>query len=258
MRVTYPLISQPEEQVVEYRKKKKSSWAATLHEKMMKRIPGLSQLKNTAIKSTTYGYGYNYYSENYYMEKNRIKLLVDLDRILQMNAKDCDFKAKTSIAPLSLKFPLEQKHVKSKLGSPDYILDNSEKIEGHEMYFYKIKSWKYKMNYQFHFHKGKLFYVNVEFSNLDFSKLDDRNKILQMVMEKYVDKQVKDQIMQFPVVLNDDDNNKLIISKELNVNMHYFSNDISLNEDLTKLLEQVVLKKMNKYNAQKNNFMKIL
>ena len=258
MRVTYPLINQPEEPSIEIRKKKKSGWAASLHQKMMKRIPSISQLKNTAIRSTTYGYGYNYYSESYYLEKNRIKLTSDIDRVLQMKEREFDFMTKKDIAPLSISISSNKKTIKSKLGDPDYILSNDEKIHGHEMYFYKIKSWKYRMNYQFHFYNDQLFYVNVEFSNLDFSKLSERNRILEMVLEKYVEKESAAKIHQFPVVLKDNEGNKLIISKELNVNMHYFSNDSKLNNQLDELLQQVVLKKMNKYNTQKNNFLKIL
>lgn len=258
MRVTYPLINQPEEQPVEIRKKKKSGWASSLHQKMMKRIPGLSQFKSNPVRSKTYGYGYSYYSENYFLEKNRIKLTSDVDRVLQMKQKDIDFVSQTNIAPLSLEFPLSMKDIKGKLGEPDFVLNNQEKISGHEMLFYKIKSWKYKMNYQFHFFNGSLFYVNVEFSNLDFSNLHDRNKILQMVIEKYMEKDCAEYVKQFPVVLSDTEQNKLIISRELNVNLHYFSNDVVLNRQLDELLQQVVLKKMNKYNVQKNNFMKIL
>lgn len=249
------MINKLEEPTIEIRRKK-SSWMSTLHDKMKKRIPSISQLANTALKSSTYGYGYDLHSENYFNEKNRVKILADLERILTLKNKETDFYTKTRIAPLSISFPLDINKVKSKLGGPDFILENP-KIENHCVFFYKIKSWKYKMNYQFHFYNKKLFYVNVEFSNIDFSRLDDRNKVLQMVLEKYMEKDTAT-IKQFPVVLEDADNNKVVVSNDLKVNMHYFSKDVKLENELKGILDEVVMKKMNKYNSAKNNFMKIL
>lgn len=253
MRVTYPLISQPEENSLEF--KSNSGWAKSLHNKLKSHIPKLSQLTKGSVKATTYGYGH--FSENYYLEKNKIKYTSDLDRLLQLKKKNIDFVSNKTIAPLSLSFPLTQGDVKAKLGAPDYVFENY-KVIGHEMAFYRIRSWKYRMNYQFHYYNNKLFYVNVEFSNLDFNKLNERSKVIQMIMEKYVSHTSRATLNGFPFTIADTDGNKLIITKDININMSYFSNDIQLNRELSNLLHQDIIRRMNSYDNKKNSFMKIL
>jgi hypothetical protein len=80
----------------------------------------------------------------------------------------------------NLEFGLQPRHVVEKLGKPHFVYSNN-KIQGHQIYFYKRKVYKYKIKLEIHFYNNAMFLGIYLFNE----KPEEVKKIIADTCSKY-------------------------------------------------------------------------
>lgn len=131
---------------------------------------------------------------SYFKQQNVLESTPELQRVLKVSPSIPEQKTSTEISfngmPL---LEITTSKIKNKFGIPSYVHDNSDKIEGHEVYFYLDSIDNYKFLVQYHFVNNNIFFVSNKVSSTG-KKLSDRdkNKIVSRISQKYLNEAPKD------------------------------------------------------------------
>lgn len=175
-------------------------------------------------------YYYNRYSKYEYLLENH-KTLQVYKSILE---EDDTLKKYDSAQEItfhkSLQFKDTKNKVKKILGTPNYQVTNSEN-EHVDIFFYKIKIGKQRIQCEAHFYKNGLFLCSYSFS---YKKKQDRALIFSFLNEKYG----IHEHARFPVKVNDINYRSLIVSKHIGVTLNYFDRSHVFFDQLTKYFKR--------------------
>ncbi len=125
----------------------------------------------------------------YYENKNCINSLDKLDRLVNPDiSPHTEIESNANeIKPYNISFGSSIKKTKKRLGKPSFTLNNSEIIPKHYVLFYKTTINKYKLLIQIHFFDNKSFFICNQIYSSDELLIQDKKKIVNLIMEKYCD-----------------------------------------------------------------------
>jgi len=199
---------------------------------MKKLLRKLKRLFRKNSRNDSYYYYNNYKSKYaYYDRKNFIDNIYKLIEILNPKFSDTTKHIKSSLAitPYSLVFGSNSKLIVRQLGTPAFIHDNTNYVQGHYTYFYKKKIGNYKLLIQLHFLNDILFFVCTEiYANNDLTRRD-KHKIVQLIFQKYGTPEVEED-GNILVKLEDNNGNIMFTRDESEFFICYLSNNSDIKE----------------------------
>ena len=146
-------------------------------------------------------YSRNYYYENLLMEHNRGSLYFILMKDLK-NTNGIETNTEIQFMDNKKNNEINKECIIRKYGIPSYKFIY-EPLPEIEVLFYRQKLGSHKTKLELHFFKNKLFLYTYTFSHLS---LKDKNEIIKIIKEKYLERECKD-IINYNIV----DKNKNII-----------------------------------------------
>lgn len=184
--------------------------------RILKKILGLTKTNNI------------YFFRDYYYVR-QLKMYKDLEMYLDLiNYRHKKlFKTERDIAFSDSKLfkKNEIKYLKSKYGKPDNTLTNKFLFGKIKILFYQVYFANQKVRMELHFFQNSLFMYSYKFLHLD--KKSDKNKILNILKEKYGIESGEDISIKFCIM---DKNMSLIIpSDNFNLTINYI---LKTNSDL--------------------------
>ena len=187
---------------------------------------------------------YYYYSsrEEYYKSLFREDNLKMLYKLVDKNLPTpviTDQKIKFR----DIEFGTTISEVQKKMGSPRYKINNCQKIENHQILFYKFKMGGYRTITQLHFLSDFFFYGSYVFKDLNMANL---RKIEEVLDNKYFSSIDHDAFTSEMVA--DTDNNRLFVNKGLYLTIKYVSGNRKFHDDV---ILQMQIKQEKKLQAEK-------
>lgn len=153
--------------------------------------------------------------------------------LLFENQREARLSPDLSICFRNIPFGADEKTVFSKLGKARYHIDNSEKIPGHQVYFYRTGLYHFRAICQLHFLDDRFFFGKYTFRN---TAPDCINNILLVLKEKYFHASpIEGKLSK----VKDGEGNAVILEKSLHLNVCYVSGD----PRFPQLMQNVVHKK---------------
>lgn len=174
------------------------------------------------------------HDSRYYHQENVIKDKADLVVTLNPLPQTNGYKAKKTFS--YNRQPLEeitQKSLKSRLGSPSYILWNHEEIPKHKVYYYRDHIGLYKFLMQYHFFNNQFFFASTRISAQNRLTPKDKTEIVNQLLKKYLDKKPVKTMDDFEIKLIDKNNNLIYTYDTV-----YFYINYLLNNDTSRLLAE--------------------
>jgi len=175
------------------------------------------------------------HGSRYYFQQNVIKDKADLKLILNPLPKTEVFKSDKSF--LFNEIPLGEityKTLRSKLGSPSYILWNDEQIPKHRIYFYREHFGSYKFMMQYHFIEKRFVFACNRISSHNGLTTNDKVEIIRQLLIKYTDLENSELKDDFEVKLMDKDGN-IIFTYD---SVYFFVNYLPNNENTQHLIKE--------------------
>jgi hypothetical protein len=171
----------------------------------------------------------------YFRRENLITTIDDLQIMLNPLP---ELKTKKTKKEISFNaFPLTSitfSKIKKDGGNPSFVLDNSENIDDHIVYFYKDGVDYYKFLIQYHFIGDRFFFASNKVSSMGILSTQDKNKIVGQINLKYLDLSEDTPVKDLIIKVADSDNS--IITTEDDVYFHV--NYLAGNETTKKLIEK--------------------
>jgi hypothetical protein len=191
---------------------------------------------------------YNAYSWLDYYDNLNIfdSSLSSLANILSVPNTGSAMVSKKIFKPFDVPFETTLSEAIKLCGEPNYSIDNSVRIEGCNVIFYKKKIGNIKLTTQLHFFNDKLFLVKTDFSNTH-SNSSIHGKITNLTLKKYLDSDITTPDKQ--VIVKDQNNNYLTIDL-LSVNpfIVYVSGSQNL---VSKILDIINTRKAERNQKEK-------
>ncbi len=120
------------------------------------------------------------------------------------------------------------------LGEESYIIDNSDSINGHRVYFYRKNVNRFNLLFQIHFLNKKFFFATTKISTGNHDSKADKHAMLKTLLKPYSDIEIPTDNLKFEFA---DYEGNMMFTTEL---MYFFVNyaiNPSTNNDLKQLLE---------------------
>ncbi len=189
---------------------------------------------------------YYYYSsrEEYYKSLFREENLKNIYKLVDKNLKT-PFISNQAIKFRDIPFGTPLNDVQKTLGTPRYKINNSKRVENHQVIFYKFKLGGYRAVAQLHFLDNFFFYGSYTFKELNTASL---RKIETVLDNKYFSS--IDREMHTEEVVADADNNRLFVKKGLYLTIKYVSGDRKFHDTV---VDQLQLKRERKQQSEKQH-----
>lgn len=190
---------------------------------------------------------YYYYNsrEEYYRSLFREDNLKMLYKLVDKNLPT-QVTTNQAIKFRDIEFGTTMDEVQKILGTPRYKINNNQKVDNHQVLFYKFKMGGYRAISQLHFLGGYLFYSSYIFKELNTASL---KKIEEVLDSKYFSS-ISGDVLTGGVVA-DAENNRLFINKGLYLTIKYVSGNRKFHDDLIKQLQA---RKEKKQSVEKQQF----
>lgn len=174
---------------------------------------------------------------SYYKRENLIQNINDLKHLLAGAPEIPEVRTDKEITLNNvslLKFTPQL--LKSKFGNPASILDLSDIIPGHKVFFYKNSVDYYKFLIQYHFIKNDFFFASNKISSMTALSDKDKERIMNRIQNKYLDNNgIKNGDLIVKVV---DDNGSIIYTiDDVYFHLHYIPGNITKQNLLAKYAE---------------------
>lgn len=180
---------------------------------------------------------------SYFKQQNVLENTLELQRVLKAAPSLPDLKTTTEITFNTIPLvDITSSKIKNKFGIPSYVQDNSNNIEGHEVYFYLDSIDNYKFLVQYHFFNNNIFFVSNKISSTG-KKLSDRDKskIVGRISQKYLNDKPKD-TKRWLIKVSDPNNSIIYTVDEVYYQLYYLAGN-----DTTKHL---IDKYINNYQPE--------
>lgn len=176
-------------------------------------------------------------SSSYYIRENVFEEIRDLKRILKMGLEPPFSLTKKEITfhgvPL---FTTTKQVIKKKFGSPSYVLDNSDLIEGHKVIFYKDSVDTYKFLIQYHFIDDKFFFASNKVSSIRILSEKDKERVIKRIKVKYFGDEAED-LKGLLVKVKDPNNSVLFTLDDVYYHLNYLLDNKTTNSLFEKYMD---------------------
>jgi len=201
-------------------------------------------------KSSYYSYDRRkkYYSKiDYYENKNCLNSIDKLNNLIKPDlSSHLEIESNSKeIKPYNLPFGLLVKKAKKRLGKPSFHLNNSAIIPKHEVLFYKTSINQFKLLIQIHFIDNKSFFICNQIYSNDELQLQDKQKIVSLITEKYCNHPLKNNTT-VSIKLMDKNKNLIYTNDEFSFYVYYLTGDLKIYKIL-----QTMQKKIKKQKEKK-------
>jgi hypothetical protein len=185
-------------------------------------------------------------SSSYFVRENVFEELRDLKKILKIGLEPPFSVTEKEITfhgvPLST---TTQQVIKKKFGNPFYVLDNSEVIAGHTVFFYKDSIATYKFLIQYHFIDNIFFFASNKVSSIRVLSEKDKEKVIKRIKVKYFGDDAEE-IKGLLVKVKDPNNSVLFTLDDVYYHLNYLLNNKTTKSLVEKYMdyeEPVILPK---------------
>jgi len=169
---------------------------------------------------------------SYFKQQNVLENTAELQRVLKAAPSVPEQKTSTEISFNTIPLlEITSSKIKNRFGIPSHVHDNSNNIEGHEVYFYLDSIDNYKFLVQYHFYNNNIFFISNKVSSTG-KKLSDRdkNKIVSRISQKYLNEKPKD-TKRWLIKVSDPNNSIVFTVDEVYYQLYYLAGN-----DTTKYL----------------------
>ncbi len=183
--------------------------------------------KPTAVKAD----GDQSRNKSFYLRENQITAVSDFYRMLNYEPEKGAFVGKINTEIGLAGIPISQlspDKLINEMDSPSFVLDNSENIPGHIIYFYRQNTDLIKFLIQIHFVQDKCVFINNKISATGITLTDnDKKKVVEKLFKKYnIDGKLEDE--NFAIYLTDRNGNKLYSTDSVHFYLNYAANKDSV------------------------------
>ena len=179
-------------------------------------------------------------SSAYYERENSLPDLADLKKALEGASDLKGLVSKTEFTFNALPLAkITSQLIKSKYGSPNYTLSNSESIDGHKVMFYKQSVQYYKFLIQYHFIDNQFFFASNKISSLAVLSDEDKQKVVNRLSKKYLDLNYSD-IKSLSVKLIDPNNSIIYTRDDVYFHINYLAGNDKTNQLIKEYADYIV------------------
>ena len=169
--------------------------------------------------------------KSFYLRENQITRISDFNKIIDFKPEEGTF-VKTINTEIGLAgIPISQltpEKLIEELDSPSFVLDNSENIPEHIIYFYRQNTNLIKFLIQVHFVQDKCVYINNKISATGITLIDnDKKKVIEKLFVKYNLKE-KPEDGNFSIFFTDPYGNKVYSTDTVHYYLNYVPNKNSI------------------------------
>jgi hypothetical protein len=203
-----------------------------------------SKNKAKAVKTTSASSR----NKTYYLRENQLSTKKDFSNIFELSPEDKSFKGKINTEISVAGIPLSEitpERVIEELDSPSFVLDNSDEVPGHIVYYYRQTADLIKFLIQFHFINDKCIFVNNSISATGISLTnEDKIKVLNKLFLLYKIKEKREE-NNFLIFLTDPFGNIIYTNDTVNLYINYVARPETL-EFAKKYINENQTEEINK------------